>query len=240
MALMSSEGWLFLLRWIHFLAGITWIGLLYYLNFAQVPFFAETEPGVRSGAQQKLLPRVMWWFRWGAMITFLSGWIYLLHYWLGLRGINDPGTWKILLGGLLGSIMWANVWFVIWPRNKIVIQNALDTAAGKPANPAAAAAGARGGLASRTNVVLSIPMLFFMGAASHFAFFTPTARPAKITMLVVFLIVLAIVEGNAVVGPATPDKASAGKKLLSTVKGTLWAGFVVTAILVIALKIIFP
>ena len=133
MALMSSEGWLFLLRWIHFLAGITWIGLLYYLNFAQVPFFAETEPGVRSGAQQKLLPRVMWWFRWGAKITFLSGWIYLLHYWLGLRGINDPGTWKILLGGLLGSIMWANVWFVIWPRNKIVIQNALDTAAGKPA-----------------------------------------------------------------------------------------------------------
>ena len=113
MVLMSTEGWLFLLRWIHFLAGITWIGLLYYLNFAQVPFFAETEPGVRSGAQQKLLPRVMWWFRWGAMITFLSGWIYLLHYWLGIRGLNDPGTWKILLGGLLGSIMWANVWFVI-------------------------------------------------------------------------------------------------------------------------------
>src|SRR5882724_1944056 len=175
MALMSSEGWLFLLRWIHFLAGITWIGLLYYLNFAQVPFFAETEPGVRSGAQQKLLPRVMWWFRWGAMITFLSGWIYLLHYWLGLRGINDPGTWKILLGGLLGSIMWANVWFLIWPKNKIVIQNAIDVAAGKPANPAAAAAGARGGLASRTNVVFSIPMLFFMGAASHL----PLNRPAS-------------------------------------------------------------
>jgi hypothetical protein len=87
--------------------------------------------------------------------------------------------------------------------------------------------------------MLSIPMLFFMGAASHFAFFTPTARPAKITMLLVFLIVLAIAEGNAVLGPATPDKASAGKKLLSTVKGTLWAGFVITAILAIALKIIF-
>ncbi len=63
--------------------------------------------------------------------------------------------------------MWANVWFVIWPKNKIVIQNALDTAAGKPANPAAAAAGARGGLASRTNVLFSIPMLFFMGTAQH-------------------------------------------------------------------------
>ena len=66
--------------------------------------------------------------------------------------------------------MWANVWFVIWPKNKIVIQNAIDTAAGQAGQPAAAAAaGARGGLASRTNVVLSIPMLFFMGSASHLA-----------------------------------------------------------------------
>jgi uncharacterized membrane protein len=78
MALMSEAGLLFLLRWIHFLAGITWIGLLYYFNFVQTPFFAETEAPVRSGAQQKLLPRAMWWFRWGAMFTFLSGWIYLL------------------------------------------------------------------------------------------------------------------------------------------------------------------
>ena len=77
MALMSEAGLLFLLRWIHFLAGITWIGLLYYFNFVQTPFFAETEAPVRSGAQQKLLPRAMWWFRWGAMFTFLSGWIYL-------------------------------------------------------------------------------------------------------------------------------------------------------------------
>ena len=79
MALMSSDGWLFLLRWIHFLAGITWIGLLYYFNFVQVPFFAETEPAVRTGAQQKLLPRALWWFRWGAMVTFLAGWLIVLH-----------------------------------------------------------------------------------------------------------------------------------------------------------------
>ena len=223
MALMSTEGWLFLLRWIHFLSGITWIGLLYYFNLVQTPFFAETEPGVRSGAQQKLLPRALWWFRWGAMITFLSGWIYLLHYWLGIRGINDPGTWKILLGGLLGTIMWANVWFVIWPKNKIVIQNAIDTAAGRPANPATAGAGARAGLASRTNTLLSIPMLFFMGAASHLTL--PVPRNG-LAFWVVALAILVVVEINALKG--TPGQGAA--KPLATVKGTLWAGFILSIV----------
>ena len=213
-----------LLRWIHFLAGITWIGLLYYLNFAQTPFFAETDAPVRSGAQQKLLPRVMWWFRWGAMITFLSGLFYLLDYWIGRRGVGDPGTWVILLGGLLGTVMWANVWFVIWPRQKIVIQNALDMAAGKPANPATAAAGARAGLASRTNVVFSIPMLFLMGAASHLL---PLTRPASgaVFWLITLLIIL-LVEVNALT--CAPGKPTT--KPLGTVKGTLWSGFILTAI----------
>jgi len=223
MALMSTEGWLFLLRWIHFLSGITWIGLLYYFNLVQTPFFAETEPGVRSGAQQKLLPRALWWFRWGAMITFLSGWIYLLHYWLGIRGINDPGTWKILLGGLLGTIMWANVWFVIWPKQQIVIQNAVDTAAGKPANPAAAPAGARAGLASRTNVVFSIPMLFYMGAASHLPLPIPRSGAA---FWILALVIMGLVEVNALRG--VPNTTST--KPLATIKGTLWAGFVLSAI----------
>ena len=226
MALMSSEGWLFLLRWIHFLAGITWIGLLYYLNFAQVPFFAETEPGVRSGAQQKLLPRVMWWFRWGAMITFLAGWLMVLHVW-GKTGSTNffAGSygWAILLGGILGSVMWANVWFVIWPNNKIVIQNALDTAAGKPANPAAAGAGARGGLTSRTNVLFSIPMLFYMAAATHFPL--PVPRSGMV-FWVVALLIMVLIEINALKG--TPGKGAA--KPLATVKGTLWAGFILSLV----------
>lgn len=223
MALWNETGWLFLLRWIHFLSGITWIGLLYYFNFVQTPFFAETEPGVRSGAQQKLLPRALWWFRWSAMITFLSGLIYLLHYWLGRRGMTDPATGVILLGGLLGTVMWANVWFVIWPKNKIVIQNAMDTAAGKPANPAAAPAGARGGLTSRTNVVFSVPMLFFMGSASHLALPKPTNGGL---FWIVALVITALVEANALWG--TPGKGAA--KPLATVKGTLWAGFVLAAV----------
>ena len=169
MALMGEDGVLFLLRWIHFLAGITWIGLLYYFNLVQVPFFAETEAPVRTGAIQKLVPRALWWFRWGAMVTFLAGWLYLLMRAHQLKGGFFAGSygWAILLGGILGSVMWANVWFVIWPNQKIIIQNAIDTAAGRPANPAVGPAGAKAGLASRTNVAMSIPMLFFMGAASH-------------------------------------------------------------------------
>ena len=223
MTLFSEAGWLFLLRWIHFLSGITWIGLLYYFNLVQVPFFAETEAPVRVGAQQKLLPRALWWFRWGAMITFLSGALYLLHYWVGRRGFTDPGAWVILLGAILGTVMWANVWFVIWPNNRIVIQNAIDTGAGRPANPAAAPAGARGGLASRTNVVFSIPMLFFMGSASHMPL--PMPRSGAIFWIVA-LIIIALVEANALYG--RPGQGAA--KPLATVSGTLWSGFILTLV----------
>jgi uncharacterized membrane protein len=223
MALMTGDGVLFLLRWIHFLAGITWIGLLYYFNFVQTPFFAETEAPVRSGAQQKLLPRAMWWFRWGAMITFLSGVLYLLiraHQ--GGFFLSSYG-WAILLGGLIGTLMWANVWFVIWPGQKVVIQNALDTAAGKPANPAAAPRGARAGLASRTNTALSVPMLFFMGAASHLALPVPRSG---LVFWIGALVILVLIEINALKG--TPGKGPA--KPLATVSGTLWAGFIVAAV----------
>jgi uncharacterized membrane protein len=229
----GNQGLPFLLRWIHLLSGITWIGLLYYFNLVQVPFFAETEAPVRSGAQQKLLPRALWWFRWAAMITFLSGGLYLLEYYLHRRGLSDPGTWIILVGGILGTIMWANVWFVIWPKNKIVIQNAIDVAAGKPANPAAAAAGARGGLASRTNVVFSIPMLFFMGAATHL----PLARPASGPVFwALTLVVMALVEINALTG--TPGKGAA--KPLATIKGTLWFGFILSVVFYLLFVVLAP
>jgi uncharacterized membrane protein len=223
MALLTTEGWLFLLRWIHFLAGITWIGLLYYFNFVQTPFFAETEAPVRSGAVQKLVPRALWWFRWGAMITFLSGWLYLLDQ-VGRRGFAAGSySWAILLGGLLGTLMWANVWFVIWPNQKIVIQNAIDTGAGRPANPAAAGAGARAGLASRTNTMFSIPMLFYMGAASHLAL--PMPRSGLVFWIIAGIVMVAC-EVNALMG--TPGKGAA--KPLATVSGTLWAGFVLALI----------
>jgi len=225
--MMGHDAWLLLMRWIHFLAGITWIGLLYYFNLVQVPFFAETEAPVRVGAQQKLLPRALWWFRWGAMFTFLAGWIYFLDFWLSR--LAEPGAWVILVGAILGTLMWANVWFVIWPNNKIVIQNAIDTGAGRPANPAAAPAGARGGLASRTNVVFSIPMLLMMGSASHSPLPRASAGGPATIFWIVTLVIILIVEANALWG-----KPGQGlSKPLATVSGTLWEGFILTGILVV-------
>ncbi len=237
MALLSVDGWLFLLRWIHFLAGITWIGLLYYFNLVQTPFFAETDPAVRSGAIQKLVPRALWWFRWAAMFTFLSGWLIILHKMgqFGFRGFfNTSYGWAIFLGGALGSFMWANVWFVIWPKQKIVIANAIDTAAGKPANPAAAPAGQRAGFASRTNVLFSIPMLFYMGAASHLTLADQLSRGGKVGMAIVCAAIILLIEANALFGTAGPTK-----KPLGTIPGTLWAGFILSLVFYLLFEIFF-
>jgi uncharacterized membrane protein len=145
-------------------------------------------------------------------------------------GVNNAQTWVILLGGILGSVMWFNVWFVIWPRQKLVIQNAIDTAAGKPANPAVAAAGARSGLASRTNVVFSIPMLFMMGSASHLALPMPRSGAA---FWLVALIIIVLVEWNALaVAPGKPTT-----KPLGTVKGTLWFGFILSAVFYVLFEV---
>ena len=238
MALFSGEGWLFLLRWFHFLAGITWIGLLYYFNFVQVPFFAGAEAPVRSGMiVGGLVNRALWWFRWGAMFTFLTGWLIIFHKMgqLGVAGFfNTPYGWAIFFGGMLGSLMWFNVWFVIWPAQQVVIASATQVSKGGQAIAEAAARGQRGGFASRTNTLLSIPMLFFMGAASHLTMASPHTQGAKIRALIFLLVALAAAEFNAMVGTT-----GSGKKMLSTVKGTLWGGFILAAILYFGLGILF-
>src|SRR6266851_5859482 len=239
MALLSGDGWLFFLRWFHFLAGITWIGMLYYFNFVQTPFFATAEAPVRTGMLAGgLVSRALWWFRWGAMFTFITGWLIIVHKigQFGLTGFfNQSYGWAIFFGGMLGSLMWFNVWFVIWPAQQVVMASATQVAKGGQAIPEAAARGQRAGFASRTNTMLSIPMLFFMGAASHLPMFPNVTRTAKISMMLVLLVVLAVAEINAMVGTAGP-----GKKMLSTLKGTFWGGFVLTAILYFAIEILFP
>ncbi len=220
MALLTDLGILFVLRWIHFLAGVTWIGLLYYFNFVQGPFFAETDATTRSNATQKLVPRALWWFRWGAMLTFLSGLAILA---LRKASWNDAWGITILTGAAFGILMFLNVWFVIWPNQKVVIASAVAAAGGGQANPKAAAAARRAFLASRTNTVMSFPMLFFMGAASHF-----TLNPARNAGLwgVVLLVILALLELNALVGTTGPSK-----KPIETVRGVIVTGFV-TALVV--------
>ena len=219
MPLFTDAGMLFLLRWIHFLAGVLWIGLLYYFNFVQGPFFAEADAATKSTATQKLVPRALWWFRWGAMLTFLSGVAIL-----GMRQAswNDGWGMTILTGAAFGTLMFLNVWLVIWPNQKIVIASAVAAASGGQADPKAAGAGRRAFLASRTNVVFSFPMLFFMGAASHLSL-----DPARNAGLfgVLLLVILALLEINALTGTTGPTK-----KPIETVRGVIVTGFVTTAI----------
>jgi uncharacterized membrane protein len=236
----TADGWLFFMRWFHFLAGITWIGMLYYFNFVQTQFFASADPPVRSGMiVGSLVGRALWWFRWGAMITFLTGWIILFHKMAllgGLRGFFSTSYgWAIFTGSTLGSIMWANVWFIIWPAQKVVIESATRVSKGGQAIPEAAARGQRAGIASRTNTLFSIPMLFFMGAASHLALFSSGTRTAKVSMLVIGGLILLLVELNALFGTTGP-----AKKPLTTLTGTFWAGFILTAVLWGLYVVLFP
>jgi uncharacterized membrane protein len=160
--LFSEYGVNYLFRWGHVLFGIVWIGLLYYFNFVQTEYFKEADPAHRSGAIQKLVPEALWWFRWGAAFTFLTG-LYLLYV------LHGALTYDITVGATLGTLMAINVWFIIWPNQKIVIASATQVAEGGEALPEAAAAAPKAALASRTNTLFSIPMLFFMGSSAHFA-----------------------------------------------------------------------
>jgi uncharacterized membrane protein len=238
MEIFSMEGWYFLLRWFHFLAGITWIGMLYYFNLVQTPFFGSELGGqARSAMVRGLVPSALWWFRWGAMFTFLTGWLILLTK-LGHDGVPLASGYstRILTGGLLGTLMWYNVWFVIWPAQQVVIASATAVAGGGQADPAAAGRGARAGLASRTNTLFSIPMLFFMAAASHFPSLTAGLEMGEGHLglyWIVFFVLVGVLEWNGLSGSGRPLQ-----KPLATVRGTVHFGLGVTLLLYLAHSIL--
>ncbi len=163
-----------LIVWIHVLAGITWIGLLYYFNFVQVPALAEAAsdeggPG-GAGITKYVAPRALWWFRWGAVVTWLSGALALIRLGhfddalvLGLGAADDRGL-LIGVGAWLGTIMLFNVWVLIWPNQKKILGmvDASDDEIAKARRVAF--------LASRTNTLLSIPMLMSMVGYGHGSF----------------------------------------------------------------------
>ena len=220
LALFSDNSLAFLLRWVHLLAGVTWVGLLYYFNFIQGEYFKEAAGDAKSDAIQKLVPRALWWFRWAAMLTFLSG-IYLIY----LKHLSGMG---IMIGATMGTIMFLNVWLIIWPNQKVVIASAKQVAAGGEALPGVAVALAKAGLASRTNTLFSIPMLFFMASSIHLGQLqTPinTASTASLAMVFGLIAVLAL---NGVVGKTGP---------FTSVKGVVGSGFLLTVVLYLLLEI---
>ncbi|HET6674665.1 MAG TPA: urate hydroxylase PuuD [Nitrospiraceae bacterium] len=152
-------------RWIHFLAGITWIGLLYFFNLINAAFMKSLDGPTKNIVIPKLMPSALNWFRHGATVTVLAG--LVLYFYLYSKG--GTGAIALGIGGLLGIIMMVNVHAVIWPNQKKIIAAVSQAAAGGPPPPAEMAQWGKTALvASRINFLLSIPMLLFMGAGSHF------------------------------------------------------------------------
>ena len=216
----------FLFRWIHLFAGVTWIGILYYFNFVQTEFFKETDAAAKSSAISKLVPRALWWFRYGALFTFLSG--------LALAGfLASAVNFYILIGMVMGTLMFLNVWLIIWPAQKIVIASTDAVLAGGEADPAAAGALAKAGLASRTNTLFSLPMLFFMAASGHLSGLgrlpmSSAGGVSEVAMFLTLLIVLAI-EVNAIKGKQGP---------MTSIVGVIHSGIALGAVLLIIMEFV--
>jgi uncharacterized membrane protein len=169
---LGTVNWLTVVRWIHILAGITWIGLLYYFNFVQTPGMAvaaadKNGPG-GAGVSKYIAPRALLWFRWSALLTWVMGFCYLAYrgslgaFALGLeKSPVDNYELTIGVGAWLGTVMLFNVWVLIWPNQKKILGIVPATDEQK------AAARKVAGLASRTNTLLSIPMIMCMASASH-------------------------------------------------------------------------
>jgi uncharacterized membrane protein len=194
----------FLFRWAHVLFGITWIGMLYYFNFVQGEYFKEAEADAKADAMKKLAPRALWWFRWGAMFTFITG-LYLLHA-IG-ASTNIMGQPVIWIGALAGIFMFLNVWLVIWPAQQVVL--GMKEGDG-PANAAKA------GLASRTNTLFSGPMLFGMLGSKHLFI-------ADISNMAVWIClgIITLLEVNALVGKMGP---------MASVKGVIHSSIGLTVL----------
>ncbi|MFZ9394076.1 MAG: urate hydroxylase PuuD, partial [Ilumatobacteraceae bacterium] len=168
----------FWFRYLHVLAGITWIGLLYYFNFVQVPGLAAygDEGKARNITVTQIATRALWWFRWAAIATLGTGLLivgvapnymqdFMNH--AGSTSANAKNA-AITVGMLLGITMAANVWMVIWKNQKVVIANAANVLNGGEADPNAAGAGRRAMLVSRQNMIFSVSMLFYMVGAAHY------------------------------------------------------------------------
>ncbi len=173
----ATSFWMFIVRWCHIGSGVMWIGLLWYFNFVSTPTMPKIPAELKPALGKFITPAALFWFRWGAMATIVFGIIlawqnnylvqaYTLDFSDGSAGW--PVVPKFLMIGIgmwLGTIMWFNVWFIIWPNQQKALN--IDNKYPDLAQPAKDASAKTAGMFSRVNTMLSIPMLFCMAAASH-------------------------------------------------------------------------
>jgi len=179
-------------RSFHILFGIAWIGLLYYFNFVQTEYVKVADPDAKADVMKKLAPNALWWFRWAAFFTFLTG-LILIH-----QITARIGT-EIILGVTMGTIMMLNVWGIIWRNQKIVLGM-------KDGDVATAAA--KAGLASRTNTLFSVPMLMYMVYSAHAPGSYLVLEDWSSLSLIIGLAIIFVIEANAIWGKMLPAIAS--------------------------------
>ena len=179
-------------RSFHILFGIAWIGLLYYFNFVQTEYVKVADPDAKADVMKKLAPNALWWFRWAAFFTFLTG-LILIH-----QITARIGT-EIILGVTMGTIMMLNVWGIIWRNKKIVLGM-------KDCDVATAAA--KAGLASRTNTLFSVPMLMYMVYSAHAPGSYLVLEDWSSLSLIIGLAIIFVIEANAIWGKMLPVIAS--------------------------------
>ena len=231
-------------RYAHYLAGITWIGLLYFFNFIQGSAFAEMGDAARGEALRKITWRTLWWFRWAALGTWLSGiWILIAQE---VRGdyFRSAAGMGISFGFLLGTTMAANVWMVIWPAQQIAIGSSVAVSEGGEADPAAPAAAKRAGRASRVNTLFSIPLIFFMMFPTHFApHFGDVTNSlmvdsgARIVIWIVFAVIWIVMELSAV-GKIGGYDSAINRIMLDKHQDTIKHGLAITVVLYLLFEIL--
>ena len=193
-------------RSFHILFGIAWIGLLYYFNFVQTEYVKVADPDAKADVMKKLAPNALWWFRWAAFFTFLTG-LILIH-----QITARIGT-EIILGVTMGTIMMLNVWGIIWRNQKIVLGM-------KDGDVATAAA--KAGLASRTNTLFSVPMLMYMVYSAHAPGSYLVLEDWSSLSLIIGLAIIFVIEANAIWGKMLP--------VIARVRAVITSSFVLAII----------
>jgi uncharacterized membrane protein len=234
-----SDHGAFLFRYFHIIGGVAWIGVLWYINFIQGGYVGGLDAAGQTTAKQKLFPKVMWYFRYGALLTFITGLALIALKGFGPGKVAPVGTdvwnaWfaKIYPGFMFATIMFLNVWLVIWPRQKKIIAAANGTAIDGVPKLAR-----RGFLASRTNTLLSIPMLFFMASAVHLPIVMVSAAKLQLWIIIVSGVLL-LIEANALFTTNDPAAKPATFKPLESIKGVIHMGFLLTILLYVGVELL--